>query len=462
MRQSFFLCTVALVACQDSVSPGDPIPPDDLAYGSVTRGTCSSLWAAWGDAANDVLGQYVIRVGDIDEDGVEDLAATLSRSGTPARIRLLSGKTGGEIRTFSVPADSVFSLTATGDLDDDGVPDLAMAGARETDSTEGDVSIPGYVQELVLAVSGATGLTLWEQAGDPNARFALSVAAGDDVNDDGAADLLFGHIGPDALVGEVRILNAKTGALLDTIPPPHDSDSFGTRAAAMGDLNGDAAADYFVTDAYGPTTDFALGIGMAVSGADDAVLWAQVGRRGSGALAAEQPSFFGNVITPTPADLNGDGVLDLVVAAHVQYVDDVGKETGEVTALAGDTGEILWRLPGTRELELFGVNVTFVGDINGDAVMDVLVGAPQHFGSDLVLGGVGRAVVVSGHDGSVLVEVGGVVKGADLSDGLGLAGDSLGADVDGDGRADFVLSAYRADAGDAKDTGVVFALSCAP
>lgn len=449
------LSTVLCAACGDT-SPAPPTPPPpvpaELDYGSVSRGRCSPVWATWGQAPNERLGQQLVRIGDMDGDRVTDVVASASSVGDPVRLRIISGATGRLIRTFSVAAEQVFTVTALGDVDGDRVPDIAMAGDRQFAGLE----------EMVLVVSGATGGVIWEQVSAPGDRLVLSTAARSDVNDDGVRDLLFGHIGPDADLGEVRTLDGATGRLLSTIAPPRDSLEFGTRTAELGDVNADGEPDLLVTDAFGPASDLALGVAVAVSGRDHSTLWAHSGRRGSHPDAASEPSFFGNVITPRAVDLNGDGAGDIVVAAHVQYVDGIGNEAGEVTALSGRTGAALWRTSGDRVLELSGINTALAGDVNGDGVEDILVGAPQHFGSVLVLGGVGRAVVLSGRDGSVLVEINGEAAGTKRSDGLGLGGDGLGGDINGDGRADLVLSAFGADAADAQDAGIVFAVSCAP
>ena len=78
-------------------------------------------------------------------------------------------------------------------------------------------------------------------------------------------------------------------------------------------------------------------------------------------------SLIGSQSSPRAADLNGDGVLDIVMGAgknEYQYT-----ETG-VIALDGLTGELLWQQE-TND-QVFG-SATF-NDINGDGTVDIFIG----------------------------------------------------------------------------------------
>src|SRR6185437_2602377 len=78
---------------------------------------------------------------------------------------------------------------------------------------------------------------------------------------------------------------------------------------------------------------------------------------------------FGDGVAHT-ADLNGDGVPDLIVGAS-------GKNPGHgaVYVYSGRTGKLLFRIHGERGNAAFGqFFVAGVGDVNGDGVPDVYVG----------------------------------------------------------------------------------------
>eukprot|EP00727_Mastigamoeba_balamuthi_P008525 m51a1_g4295 hypothetical protein (603) ;mRNA; f:416952-418760 len=159
------------------------------------------------------------------------------------------------------------------------------------------------------------------------------------------------------------------------------------------------------------------------------------------------------------ADLNGDGTLDVVVGSTRSHA---GPSTGSVyvvfTAPRGSgpqpsvDGEQLLRGPGTALVEgtrggLFGHSVAAVGDVNGDGVADIAVGAPGNHSSM----GDGAAYVVYGRRGEWRPRAVGVDRlGTEQLPGWALASDDyalLGysvapaGDQNGDGVADVLVGA---------------------
>jgi hypothetical protein len=105
--------------------------------------------------------------------------------------------------------------------------------------------------------------------------------------------------------------------------------------------------------------------------------------------------------------------------------------------LSGANGQLIRRLLGEAQGDMFGASIAASGDLNFDGIPDLLIGAPH--GS---LGGTmaGQAYLYSGANGQILHKfVGDVVKG---EFGSALA---AGADLDSDGLSDLAIGAPRID-----------------
>ena len=116
---------------------------------------------------------------------------------------------------------------------------------------------------------------------------------------------------------------------------------------------------------------------------------------------------FGWVSAPLP-DVDGDGVQELVVGAP--FHDSAGSNAGRIYVYDGRTGLLLFHADGGAAEERLGHSVRDAGDLDGDGVGDVLAGGPATTGS-------GVARVFSGADGSPLlvVPIGGAGDGFGFS-----------------------------------------------
>lgn len=122
----------------------------------------------------------------------------------------------------------------------------------------------------------------------------------------------------------------------------------------------------------------------------------------------------------TLPDIDGDGVPEVIA----------GAPTGElVRVLSGAGGALLWEWDHVAPPDFFGVAVADAGDVNGDGVEDVIVGAKGSFSSQI-----GDAYVYSGADGSLIFGI----SGTHVGDEFGAAVLGLG-DVDGDGVDDLAI-----------------------
>lgn len=135
-------------------------------------------------------------------------------------------------------------------------------------------------------------------------------------------------------------------------------------------------------------------------------------------------------------DVDGDGIGDVIVGAPQDNT--AFAKAGKARVLSGATGATLLSWTGDSAGDLFGSSVAGLGDVNLDGVVDVIVGADL---DDVGATDSGTARVYSGANGAVLYAFSG-----------GLADDSLGAavgragDFDLDGRADFIVASHHLNA----------------
>jgi FG-GAP repeat protein len=128
-------------------------------------------------------------------------------------------------------------------------------------------------------------------------------------------------------------------------------------------------------------------------------------------------------------DLNGDGCDEFIVGDPDSSLG--GSRFGAAFVFSGVDGSLLFQFAGTQTYSEYGISVAGPGDMNGDGVPDLAVGAPRFFGVGV---NSGQVQVFSGADGVMLFQM----DGANASGALGIEIESVG-DVNADGRADLVI-----------------------
>lgn len=279
----------------------------------------------------------------------------------------------------------------------------------------------------------------------------------------GAVWVLF--LKPDGTVKREVLIGTGSGGFSGTLGGDH----FGAALASVDDLDGDGLRELVVG---APLADGDL--------SNQGSVWVLfLDETGSvrfeqriDALTPGGPSLaigaqFGSAIAPV-GDLDGDGLLDLAVGAPFDA--STNGATGAVWLLhPGPDGSVHGALrvngdtPGLEGLlqsgDRFGAALSPIGDLDGDGLGELAVGAP---GDDGVVGGAGAVwILYLNRDGTVR-------DTRKLGAGLALSlNDALGSslacpgDLDGDGRVELVAGAPGDDDGGA-NAGAAWVLFLEP
>ena len=265
-------------------------------------------------------------------------------------------------------------------------------------------------------------------------KLGTTTAIVGDVDRDGCADYLIGvpYASPNGVTaaGSALLYSGRTGALIHRV----DGTSVGEQrawVAALGDVNRDSIPDYAVA---APLLFHHMGSIWVMSGKTNAKLYEVIG--------PSPESRFGLIMAGI-GDADGDGIPDFAVGSP--YVDP-----GWVNVLSGADGSVIRQIQGQFSGQYFGFSVAGIGDLDGDGLADVAIGAPS-LGNGSQEGSV---QVYSPKSGQRII---GVVSNQ-LQDGMGYLVAGVG-DVDGDGKPDWAASAPWRDESGLTDNGAAWVYS---
>ncbi|HEY9811453.1 MAG TPA: tandem-95 repeat protein, partial [Halomicronema sp.] len=409
----------------------------ELSLGNITTGVGLPVgvggFSIFGEAAADNAGWSVGGIQDLNNDGFVDLlvsapsadANALANSG---KVYVVFGKTDGGIITLStvsagnggfvVNGEAANNLTGhevstAGDVNGDNLPDLII-GAKSVNGGAGKVYVVlgSTLTTPVNLSSVSAGIGGFALNGELNSAAGNSVSDAGDVNGDGLSDLIIGA--PD----------------------------FSFDSSRMG-----AGRSYVV---YGSTNPSSMNLSDVAAGIGGFAINGEAGGDNSGASVR------------SAGDVNGDGFADLIVGARFadnsgladagkSYIIFGGANLSSVDLLnvaAGGGGGFV--ISGLSANDRSGTSVSNAGDVNGDGLSDLIISSPGADASGAIDSG--KAYVVFGQTASGVVSltnleagIGGfVINGANAND---FAGDTVrsAGDMNGDGFADLVVGAPRAD-----------------
>jgi hypothetical protein len=242
------------------------------------------------------------------------------------------------------------------------------------------------------------------------------------------------------------------------------TDFFGNAVSSAGDVNGDGLDDVII-GAFG-VRDGSGGAYVTFGKADTApvnVADLEQGVGGYAILGDEGASFQGSSVSGA-GDVNGDGLDDVIIAGITENAGDIavagmafviwGKVDTEPVELADvKLGKGGFAVLGASTQSYLGIDVRGAGDVNGDGLDDVIVGA--FMASPSSRDSAGASYVVFGKtdtDPVAVAELAGPsalgfeIAGAEALDRSGISVAGAG-DVNGDGFDDVVVSSPCADLG---------------
>ena len=379
-----------------------------------------------GGNEGDRFGWAVANAGRIDNDTRDDLivgAYLNDQTGTDTgRAYALAGVDLSTIDTFTgeVDGDQFGQAVAGGcDLDNDGFDDLIIGAPLNDENGENAGKI--YV------FSGADSSLIWESLGkNPGDKFGFSVACAGDVDDDGFNDVIAGaplddKSGTDA--GRAFVFQGQDGTKIWGIGGKDEGDRFGHAVAPAGDIDEDGHADFVVGAPRNDTGGSDAGRVYIISGDDKSAIQRingeDNGDQFGSALAAEQFTSGGTdftyVLIGAPFQ---DFAADDAGAAYVYLANHEESECNNVFCLFGI-------FDGEDSGDRFGTSVS-IGNVTGNSVPDLLIGAFRNNGNGSTAG---RAYLINGSSGTQVRDFTGEAEGDLFGRSVAIVGDVDGDDV---------------------------------
>lgn len=447
-----------------------------------------------GDAAGDNAA-YVSDAGDVNGDGFADIVvgAPLAGYGAAGAAYVIFGRPGGfgTIDLSNLQPAEGFILQGAGSIDYAGIS-VSSAGDINGDGFDDilvGTSVGGFyytgTSHAYVIFGKSTGFGTINLANlAPSAGFVINgtlgfdnpmiVADAGDINGDGFDDIIIGDREANSGTGAAYVIFGKATGF-GTIDVANLSSAVGFRinggvgdragvsVSGAGDVNGDGFDDLIVGAYLGDNGGNNAGEAYVIFGKSSGFTTLNLESLPAGAgfiIQGDVAEDWAGFDVSAAGDVNGDGFDDVIVGAPLgdnggtgageAYV-IFGKATGFGTVDLSNLGSAGFVIQGDATGDALGWSVSAAGDVNGDGLGDLIVGAP--FGDN---GGAyaGEAYVIFGRStGFATIDLtnlspadGYIIQGDDADDRAGQSVSAAG-DVNGDGLDDIIVGARTADNG---------------
>ena len=383
----------------------------------------------------DNLGLSVSSAGDVNGDGIADIIVATpgannigqsyvifgSKYEFPTVINStwLDGNNGFVINCINYNNGNgygiVSAVSSAGDVNDDGIADLVIAakyaspngnfGTGQSYVVFGDRT--GFSPSFNLsALNGINGFTI---NGLNASMLGSSISGAGDVNDDGIDDIIigaywaapngnieagqsyviFGDRAGFSPLFNLSTLNGINGFAINGI---NIEDNLGSSVSSAGDVNGDGITDIIVgASGASPNGSFSAGQSYVVFGDKSGFgslfnLSALNGKNGFAINGINQIDDSGFSLSGA-GDVNDDGIADIIISAYMASPNEI-QGAGQSYVIFGDkagfgalfnlssiNGVNGFAINGINIYDFSGYSVSSAGDVNGDGIADIIIGA---------------------------------------------------------------------------------------
>jgi hypothetical protein len=320
-----------------------------------------------GEATSNYFGFSVSTVGDVNNDGYDDvIAGAYGYNSYTGRAYIYYGGSSmdntADVTLTGEANDNQFgfSVSMGGDVNNDGYDDV-IVGAHGYNSFTGRA----YIYYGGSAMDNTADVTLSGEA--TSNYFGFSVSTAGDVNNDSYDDVIVGAISYNSYTGRAYIYyggSAMNNTADVILTGEATNNYFGNSVSPAGDINNDGYSDVIVGavgyQSFNGRAYIYYGSNSMDNTADVTLTGDRIG------------DFFGNSVS-TAGDVNNDGYDDIIVGAswynsftgraYIYYGGSAMNNTADVT------------LTGEATNNYFGFSVSTAGDVNNDGYNDVIVGA---------------------------------------------------------------------------------------